>query len=87
MSPVRIILLAVLFYLLFRLLTSGKENSAKKHPKKAPKTPIDDILVEDPVCHTYIPQKEAETLIFKGNAYYFCSKKCLNSFQADKNKS
>jgi YHS domain-containing protein len=72
---------------LFRLLTSGKGSSTQKPPLKTPKSALNDILVEDPVCHTYIPQKEAETLVFDGKTYYFCSKKCLNSFQEDKKRS
>ena len=86
MSPLKIVILAALFYILFKLLTSGKEKIDNKQAHKAVKSSLDDILVEDPVCHTYIPQKEAEALIIKGKAYYFCSKKCLKSFQ-EKNQS
>ena len=86
MSPIKIIILAVLFYFLYRLLTSGRNKPIAKQTDKAPKSSLDDILVEDPVCHTYIPQKEAETLVFNEEVYYFCSKKCLKSFQEDKQK-
>ena len=81
MSPIKIILLGILFFYLFKLLIA---NNNKPTPQQSPgdaKTSLDDILVEDPVCHTYVPQKEAEALIFKGKSYYFCSQKCLKSFQ------
>nr|MBF0220842.1 YHS domain-containing protein [Desulfobulbaceae bacterium] len=84
MSPIKIILLAVLFYFLFKLVTAGKNKPSVNHHDRDAKTPPDDILVEDPFCHTYIPQKEAEKLILKGKPYYFCSKKCLKSFQENK---
>jgi len=80
MSPFRLLILAVLFYLLYRLLTGKKET--KSVSTAAP--PSKDILVEDPVCHTYVPQSQAEVLDYKGNPIYFCSKECLKTFQAEK---
>jgi len=83
MGPIRLAIIAGLIYLIYRLLTrnDGRTNrsvqgrQANERPKQ-----FDDLLVEDPVCHTYIPQKEAQSLKLKGAYYYFCSKECLQKF-------
>lgn len=82
MTPIRLFILAVLFYLLYRLLTSG--SKANKNLDEAPQDSmnnIDDILVEDPVCHTYIPKSKAEKLMEGEREHYFCSKECLDKYQ------
>ncbi|MCB2183906.1 MAG: YHS domain-containing protein [Desulfobulbaceae bacterium] len=88
MSPVKLIVLGVLFYLLYRLLFGGKKS--KTQEQQPPKSVADksstsqDILVEDPVCHTYVPQKQAIPAVKNGKKYYFCSNKCCQEFLADK---
>lgn len=88
MAPLRIFILAILFFILFRLLFGGKkrkksiDSDAKEH-----KTVTQDTLVEDPVCHSYVPKKEAVQGVKDGETYYFCSEKCCKTFleeQGDK---
>ena len=85
MSPLRIVILALLCYILYRLLFSGKKKG-KEFPRSASgkAAPPQDVLVEDPVCHTYVPQKQAIRAVKEGKAYYFCSEKCCQTFLADK---
>jgi YHS domain-containing protein len=45
------------------------------------KGPEPDVLVQDPVCQTYIPRKEALKTEKDGKAYYFCSEGCLKRFR------
>lgn len=82
MSPIRIFILAVLFYILYRLLFGKKK--AKKKQSTVTDSPGDstsqDVLVEDPVCHTYVPKKQAIAAIKNGEKYYFCSDKCCQTF-------
>ncbi|WP_035245944.1 YHS domain-containing protein [Desulfogranum mediterraneum] len=81
MTPVRLVILAVLFYIGYRLLRSmllqqlEKKSSAGKKESK-----VEDVLVEDPVCHTLIPKKQAVRLRRDGKTYYFCSEKCCDTF-------
>lgn len=49
--------------------------------KSAPKPPITDELVRDPVCGVYIPKKEAIVYGRGGKLYYFCCEKCLKEFK------
>lgn len=85
MSPLKIVVLAVLFYILYRLLFGPKKV------KPAPDATFvedakssEDILVEDPVCQTYVPKKQALRAVKDGETYYFCSEKCCQTFLEDK---
>lgn len=81
MSPLRIVILAILFYLLYRLLTGGKKKSPSNYRGSLP---AQDVLVEDPVCHTYIPKKQAVSVKKDGAEHFFCSNECLDKFIANK---
>ncbi len=39
-----------------------------------------DVLVQDPVCHTFIPRREALRAEKDGKVYFFCSEGCLKRF-------
>ena len=84
MTPLRLFVLAALFYLLYRLLTSGKKDQHKVGGEAENSNRIDDVLVEDPVCHTYIPKGTATSFALNGETYYFCSNDCLKKFKAEK---
>ncbi|MCK9296641.1 MAG: YHS domain-containing protein [Desulfobulbaceae bacterium] len=85
MSPLRIIILAALCYILYRLLFAGKKREKPPSRPVSPGSPaVQDVLVEDPVCHTYVPQKQAIQAAKDGKIYYFCSEKCCQTFLAGK---
>ena len=85
MGLLRLVIIGVLVYIFYRLLVGGR-----KLPKQ-PKTeevdnnlPAQDVLVEDPVCHNYIPQSQALKLNHENQVYYFCSKECCKTFLSTK---
>jgi YHS domain-containing protein len=39
-----------------------------------------DVLVQDPVCKTFIPRREALKIDKGGKTYFFCSEGCLKRF-------
>ena len=84
MSPIRLILLAILIYIGYRLIKSG--SSKKKEVNQGDETSADvsDVLVEDPVCKKLVPQQQAVHLNHKGKDIYFCSKECCNDFVSQK---
>jgi YHS domain-containing protein len=49
-------------------------------PRPVPKSQEPDVLVQDPVCQTFIPRKEALKAEKDGKAYFFCSEGCLKRF-------
>lgn len=81
MNPLKILILGVLFYLLYRLLTGGKKR-VERGGHVVP--PPHDVLVEDPVCKVCIPRKQAIVLEYEGENTYFCSQECCEKFIATK---
>ena len=88
MGPLRIIILAVLFYIGYRLLKgsfmkkSSPEESVDSGP--GPSDRLTDVLVEDPVCHKLVPKTQAVCLHQNGEIIYFCSQECCNEFASEK---
>ncbi len=85
MSPQRLLILAVLLYIAWRLIRNlireKIAHEAEKQQKKKKKgAAVEDILVEDPVCHTLIPKHQAIRLRQEGKTYYFCSDRCCDKF-------
>jgi len=82
---VRLVVLAVLFYVGYRLLTGiGKKKSEKKQPENIVSEQVEDVLVEDPVCHTLVPKGQAIRLQHDDQLYFFCSDACCSRFISDK---
>lgn len=85
MSPLRILIIAVLLYIGYRLITGGRtKNNRDNKPKSdvLPEGPVEDVLMEDPICHSLVPKKQAIHLQHRGSMVYFCSEKCCNTFIA-----
>lgn len=88
MSPLRLVIIGVLVYLFYRLLAGGRKISAPKPSgTRNGQAPIaSDVLVEDPVCHTYIPRKQAIELGSGKETIFFCSQKCKKKFIESESK-
>ena len=55
-------------------------------PRPLEKDQEPDVLVQDPVCKTFIPRREALRTEKGGTTYFFCSEGCLKRFlSSDKN--
>lgn len=81
MSPLRLLLLLFLFYMLYRLLTGGRKSGTDATDNRKGQQPLShDVLEEDPVCHTYIPRGQAIKLQEKDVTRYFCSEACRNTY-------
>jgi len=82
-SPIKLLVLVILLYLGYRLLTGGKKKDKAERPAAPTEqddAPIVDVLVEDPVCHKLVPKQQAIRLQHKENIVYFCSEVCCNRF-------
>ena len=75
------LLLAYLFYRLLRgVFSPGREI------KKTTKGGAIDEMVQDPLCKTYIPLRDAKRKVIDGKEYFFCSDTCANQFQREMTK-
>ena len=43
-----------------------------------------DEMVQDPVCETYVPRRDAVKRSINGREVYFCSKECAEKFEIEK---
>lgn len=83
MHPLKIIVLIVLFYLLYRLYLAGRKKrlAARDQPPQG-RPAIDDVLVQDPTCGAYVPRAQALRHLRGSREFFFCSEKCRRSFMA-----
>lgn len=82
---VRLVLLAALFFIVYRLLVFfGRKNSQPKQPDSSCPEQVADVLVEDPVCHTLVPKGQAIRLQHEDQLWYFCSEACCSRFLSEK---
>lgn len=79
----RFVILAILIFLAYRLLVGSlkRDRKIEKPRTQVDKdSPVSDVLVEDPICHTLVPRQQAIHLQHKGSIVYFCSENCCNIF-------
>ncbi len=83
MSPLRILVLVILFYIGYRLIVGTRKKPAGTTRKQEPpqEMPASDILVEDPVCNKLVPRTQAVKLETAGQTHYFCSKTCCDIYR------
>jgi len=75
----RLLIIILLGYLLYRTLRRFLDPRQKISRHEAGGT-IDE-MVQDPVCETYVPVREAEKRFIGGRTCYFCSKKCADTYE------
>jgi len=76
----KLFIYAVFLYVIYRLLIGGKRKKVRPSSggqgANTGESAAHDELVEDPVCHIYIPKKQAIVLQDKDTAVFFCSEQC-----------
>lgn len=82
-----IIFLLIVLYFLLRRIFSGFINSATKDRRGisasgAEQDEDQDQMIEDPVCHTFVPKRIAVIEEMGGRTYCFCSKECAVTFRS-----
>ena len=90
MSPLRLVILMFLFYILYRLLFKGKKvlkGKSSDSKSESSNLPTQDVLVEDPFCHTFVPKRNAIKLKQETETLYFCSEKCYETYLSQKGAS
>ncbi len=78
----KLLVLAAAGYFLYRFLTGGGKEERPKScgGREEEGSDVDDVLMEDPVCHTYVPARDALCQRVDGRTYYFCSQECRDQF-------
>ncbi len=73
----------ILGYLLYLVVKKVAQSLGlwPQAPRPLAKDQEPDVLVQDPVCQTFIPRKEALKAEKDGKVYFFCSEGCLKRFR------
>lgn len=77
----RVIILAILLYILYRLI-KGAFKKERDIPGGRADGVIDE-MVQDPFCRIYIPRRQAVRRVHEGNEMFFCSEECADKFEAE----
>ncbi len=78
----RLIIAAILIYLLYKLFIKGGKKGSYREDKRAYESNPDvGEMVQDPVCKVYIPMDQAYIRVINGKKYYFCSEECAEKFE------
>jgi YHS domain-containing protein len=78
----RLLILIALAYLAYRVVKLLFRS--KKEIRRGPSGGVVDEMVQDPVCKTYIPRREAIRRRIGGREYFFCSEACASRFESEK---
>ncbi|MDF1613815.1 YHS domain-containing protein [Desulfurivibrio dismutans] len=79
MHPLKIIIIIVLGYLLYRLYMAGRKKRLAAEDQRE-RAAINDVLVQDPSCGAYVPRGQALRHQHHGEEFFFCSEKCRRTF-------
>jgi YHS domain-containing protein len=79
---VKLIILAGVGYIFYRALKSWIIAGGERLRDDGARPPaeVDDVLVQDPVCHTYIAQRSSVQLREGGEVLHFCSTQCRDRY-------
>ncbi|MFO7986745.1 MAG: YHS domain-containing protein [Desulfatiglandaceae bacterium] len=83
---IRLLILAFLVYLFYRVVRRYLGQGEMRDRERGQGTgagPVDE-MVQDPVCKTYIPRRDAQRKVIGGKEYFFCSKECADQFEREK---
>ena len=75
----RIIIILVLLLILFYMVRRAFRDWGQPKPPAA--TPGKDVMIQDPVCKTYVAAGTAVIEHAEGETYYFCSEDCARHFK------
>jgi len=82
---IRLVIGIIVIYLLYKLLRKVFSATGRTLGATGPKPPVaGEDLIEDPLCHTYVPASHACRASIEGKTVYFCSQKCLEQYKKQK---
>ncbi|MDY7034581.1 MAG: YHS domain-containing protein [Thermodesulfobacteriota bacterium] len=80
----RLLIFIILAYLLYSVLK--KFLGSSKEINRGRGGGVIDEMVQDPVCKTYIPHREAVKRVIEGQEFFFCSNECASKFESEMKK-
>lgn len=86
---IRLLIFAILGVVLYRALRSWMGNPRPNSEESGcgPPGQVDDVMIKDPVCGIYFPQRDGVILKATEEVLYFCSTECRDNYLALQSKS
>ena len=80
-----VVLLLTVLYLLLRQMFRGFKTPIRDDPEKSAQDQEEeqDQMIEDPVCHIFVPKRIAVIETIGGREYCFCSQECSVKFRTE----
>jgi YHS domain-containing protein len=75
---IRLLVIAGLVYFGYRKLKALAGPS--RSPARRSADPVEDVMVKDPECGTYIPKREGVRLQSGEEEFFFCGSECRDRF-------
>lgn len=76
----KIIILVVVGFILFKLLTGDQRKKKEKVEKEKERMAADGVMVKDPICGTYVDKDTDIRVKNKGDVHCFCSYDCRDRY-------
>jgi uncharacterized protein len=78
----RFLILCFLIYLGYWVFKKWAlpEKPSKTPPEELASPEVDDVMVKDPFCQTYLAKKQGIERVINGKTYYFCSTACRDKY-------
>jgi YHS domain-containing protein len=81
----RVLLYAIIGLIVLQILRSLFRTRLPRGQARSRESrggPTEELLVRDPQCGIYLPREAGIRRTVRGEDHYFCSKTCLEAFQA-----
>ena len=82
----KFLILLVVGFLCYRAVKNWMIKNQSSHGKVSSNITgeIDDIMIKDPYCGVYFPQRNGVSLSENGKEIYFCSQECREKYMTRK---
>ena len=83
---IRLLIYIALGIVLYRAVKSlfGQSQNRGRAGEGDAGEPVDDVMIQDPVCGAYFPQSRAVVLNTDGEVLRFCSTECRDRYLAER---
>lgn len=82
-----LILLLVIYFVYKTVKNFMIEQQSKQNPNNpmgSARNDKSDVMIKDPQCGVYFPQKDGISLNMNGETLHFCSEKCRDEYKNKK---
>ncbi len=76
-----IIMIVVVYKIIKKMILEPMKSNTPYPLEKNRNESADDLMIKDPECGVYFPQRQGVSLRAGGETLYFCSEKCRDDYK------